>query len=351
MSSNPRPGRTRATIRDVAHAAGVSIATVSRVLNGRPDVAADTRERVLGAVRDLGFSTNRSARSLVGGRTFLVGITLPLVEAEYFARILGGATDELYDHDLQVVLATTLHLRDRATTLLARLTSGMTDGSLLVLPEESSELLQELAAAGYPFVVIDPLEPLAEGIPSVSATNALGGRAATEHLLALGHRRIGVITGVPEWLASVERLNGHRTALASAGVPFDPALVVESDWAVEGGEAAVAALLELPDPPTAIFAFNDNMAIGAARAAHARGLHVPADLSVVGFDDSEQAATTAPTLTTVRQPLAEMGRMGAGLLVRLLDNRPAEAMRIELQTRLIVRQSTTAATRHFTALS
>jgi LacI family transcriptional regulator len=345
MSSDQRSNRARATIRDVASAAGVSIATVSRVLNGRPDVSSATRERVLHAIRDLGFSTNRSARSLVGGRTSLVGVSLPLVEYEYFARILGGAVDELYDHELQVVLATTLHLRARAETLLARLTSGVTDGSLLILPAESSKELQEVARAGYPFVVIDPPEPLGEGIPSVSPTNALGGRAATEHLLALGHRRIGVITGVPEWLSSVERVNGYRTGLASAGVLPDPALVVESDWAVEGGEAAAAALLDLPDPPTAVFALNDNMAIGAVRAAHARGLHVPADLSVVGFDDSDQAAIAAPALTTVRQPLADMGRMAVSLLLRQLENRRVEGMRVELQTRLVVRDSTAAPAR------
>ena len=330
-----RPGRP--TIRDVARTAGVSIATVSRVLNERPDVATATRKRVLGAVRELGFSTNRSARSLVGGRTFLVGITLPLVEAEYFSRIVAGAADELYDHDLQVVLAPTLHLRDRAATLLARLAGGVTDGALLILPEESSEALSALTRTGYPFVVIDPLEPLDEGVPSVSATNALGGRAATEHLLALGHRRIGAITGVPEWLATVERLNGYRAALASAGVVPDSALVVESDWAVEGGESAAAQLLDLPDPPTAVFAFNDNMAIGALRAARARGLRVPADLSVVGFDDSEQATTATPALTTVRQPVDAMGRIAVSLLLRLLENRRGEGMSVELQTRLIVR--------------
>jgi LacI family transcriptional regulator len=334
----------RPTIREVAGAAGVSIATVSRVINGRPDVAPATRDRVLGAVRELGFSSNRSARSLVGGRTFLVGVTLPLVEAEYFSRMVAGAADELYDHDVQVVLGPTLHLRDRAATLLARLAGGPTDGGLLILPEESNEELRALQRAGYPFVVIDPLEPLDEGIPSVSATNALGGRAATEHLLSLGHRRIGAITGVPDWLASVERLNGYRAALAAAGAVADPALVVESDWAVEGGEAAAALLLDLPDPPTAVFAFNDNMAIGALRAARARAraLSVPADFSIVGFDDSELATAATPALTTVRQPLAEMGRMAVTLLLRLLENRRGERMSIELQTRLIVRDSTAA---------
>jgi LacI family transcriptional regulator len=333
-------GRDRATIRDVAAAAGVSIATVSRILNGRPDVAPATREAVLRAVDELGFTSNRNARSLSGGRTSLIAVTVPIVEAEYFSRILGGTADALFEHDLQIVLVPTMHLRDRATTSLARLTNGTTDGAVLVTPEESNDELTALVHADYPFVVVDPIEPLDEGVPAVSAANALGGRAATEHLLALGHRRIGVITGVPDWLASVERLNGYRSALAAAGELPDPALVVESDWAVEGGEEAAAGLLDRHRPPTAIFAFNDNMAVGVLRAARARRLRVPEDLAVVGFDDSEQATSVTPPLTTVRQPLAEMGRMAVSLLVRLLENRRVEGMRIELQTRLVVREST-----------
>lgn len=335
-------GRNRSTIRDVASAAGVSIATVSRVLNERPDVASDTREKVLRVARELRFTTNRSARSLSGGRTFMIGVTLPVVEAEYFSLILAGTTDALYEHDLQVVLAPTLHLRERAATLLARLANGTTDGAVLILPEESSEELRALARSGYPFVVVDPLEPLDEGVPAVSSANTHGGRAATDHLISLGHRRIGVVTGVPDWLASVERLAGSKAALAAAGVVFDPTLVGEADWAVEGGEAAAAALLDLPDPPTAIFALNDNMAVGVLRAARARGRRVPEDLSVVGFDDSAQASKVTPALTTVRQPLAEMGRMAVSLLVRLLEQRQVEGLRIELQTRLIVRDSTAA---------
>ena len=272
----------------------------------------------------------------------MIGVTLPVVEAEYFSLILAGTTDALYEHDLQVVLAPTLHLRDRAATLLARLANGTTDGAVLILPEESSDELRALTRTGYPFVVVDPLEPLDEGVPAVSSANTHGGRAATEHLLLLGHRRIGVITGVPDWLASVERLAGYKAALASTGVVFDPALVAEADWAVEGGEAAGASLLDRPDPPTAIFAFNDNMAVGVLRAARARGRRVPEDLSVVGFDDSEQAWRVTPALTTVRQPLAEMGRMAVSLLVRLLEERQVEGLRIELQTRLIVRDSTDA---------
>jgi LacI family transcriptional regulator len=332
--------KARSTIREVASAAGVSIATVSRVLNGRPDVAPATRDAVMRAVRDQGFTTNRSARALSGGRTGLVGVTLPLVEAAYFARILAGTAEALHEQDMRVVLTPTLHLHDRAVTLLDRLMHGTTDGAILMLPEETNEELKALRRLGYPFVVVDPREPLDEGIPAVSASNASGARAATQHLLSLGHRRIAAILGVAEWTASVERLVGFRAALASAGVLAEPGLVVEADFTIEGGEKAAAALLDLPEPPTAIFAFNDNMAIGALRAARARGLRLPEDLSVVGFDDSEEAAIVTPALTTVRQPLAEMGRMAASLLLRLLESQRLEALNVELATRLVVRDST-----------
>ncbi len=193
----------RATIRGVASAAGVSIATVSRVLNGRPDVAAETREAVLRAVREQGFTTNRNARALSGGRTGLVGVTIPLVEAAYFGIILSGASEALYEQDMRIVLCPTLHQHDREVTLLDRLMRGTTDGAVLMLPEESSAELKALQR-DFPFVVVDPRVALDEGIPVVSAAHAAGARAATEHLLALGHRRIGAITGP----ARVDREHG-----------------------------------------------------------------------------------------------------------------------------------------------
>ncbi|HSP71025.1 MAG TPA: LacI family DNA-binding transcriptional regulator [Gaiellaceae bacterium] len=332
--------QSRPTIREVASAAGVSIATVSRVLNGRPDVAPQTREAVLRAVRDRGFATNRSARALSGGRTGLVGFTLPIVHAAYFSSILSGAAEALYEQDMRLVLCPTLHEHEREVTLLDRLMHGTTDGAVLTLPEESNEELKALQRLGYPFVVVDPRVPLDEGIPAVSAAHGSGGRAATEHLLSLGHRRIAAITGPAGWMASTERLNGYRAALAAAGVMPDPVLVVESSFEIDGGERAAAELLALPDPPTAIFGFNDNIAIGAMRAARARGLRVPDDLSVVGFDDSEHAAIAVPALTTIRQPLAELGRMAVSLLLRLLEHQRVESLSVELATRLVVREST-----------
>jgi LacI family transcriptional regulator len=335
-----QPFRGRATIRDIADLAGVSIATVSRVLNDRPDVAAGTRETVLQVVREHGFSTNRGARGLSSGRTGMIGLTLPLVADAYFGPMLSGAAEALYESDLRIVLCPTLHEHDREVSLVERLMRGTTDGAILMLPEESEDELQTLQRQGYPFVVVDPRERPPEGIACVAAMHAAGAKQATEHLLALGHRRIGAIAGSAGWYATEERLLGFRAALAAAGILLEPELVVYSDWRTPRGTAAADQLLSLRNPPTAIFGFNDNVAIGALHAARDRGLRVPEDLSVVGFDDTAQAVIVTPQLTSVRQPLAELGRTGVSLLTRLLDGQRIDALRMELSTKLVIRNST-----------
>jgi LacI family transcriptional regulator len=332
--------RGRATIRDIADLAGVSIATVSRVLNDRPDVAPGTRETVLQVVREHGFATNRGARGLASGRTGMIGLTLPLVNDAYFGPMLSGATEALYEADLRIVLCPTLHEHDREVSLMERLMRGTTDGAILMLPEESLDELESLQQQGYPFVVVDPREQPPEGIACVAAMHAAGAKQATEHLLALGHRRIGAIAGAPGWYATEERLHGFRAALAASGILLDPELVVYSDWRIPQGIAAADQLLSLRDRPTAIFGFNDNVAIGALHAARARGLSVPEDLSVVGFDDTAQAVIVTPKLTSVSQPLAELGRTGVSLLTRILDGQRVDALRMELSTKLVVRDST-----------
>jgi len=311
-------GPSRMTIREIADLAGVSIATVSRVLNGRDDVSDETRELVRGVVQEHGYTVSRSARSLSAGRTGLIGVLVPLVYPVYFSAILSGAAEALYEHDMRVVLSPTGHEHDREVSLLDRLVHGETDGALVVLPEESSD----------------------DRIPSVSAAHMSGADQAMRHLLGLGHRRIAAITGPSGWVASDDRRRGYHAALAAAGILPDPALEVESDFEIGSGVKAAKALLDLADPPTAIFAFNDNLAIGAIQAARARGLRVPEDVSVVGFDDVEHATIVTPTLTTVRQPLAEMGRTAVSLLVRLLERQRFETLHVELGTRLVVREST-----------
>jgi LacI family transcriptional regulator len=317
----------------------VSIATVSRVLNGRGDVSDETRDLVSRVVRENGYSANRNARGLSAGRTGLVGVLVPLVYPAYFSAIMAGAAEALSERDLQIVLSPTGHQHDREVSVLDRL-HGVTDGALIILPEESSEELERLLDGGYRFVVLDPLMPLDERIPSVSAAHTSGADQAMRHLLELGHRRIAQITGPRGWLATEDRRRGYRAALATAGILADPELEVEAQPEIEDGRTAAGHLLDLPEPPTAIFAFNDNIAIGTLQAARARGLRVPEDLSVVGFDDVEHATIVTPALTTVRQPLAEMGRTGVSLLNRLLEKQRFETLHVELATRLVVRDST-----------
>ena len=346
MSSTTEPengGSARLTIRQVADLAGVSTATVSRVINGRTDVSERAREAVLRVVREHGYSTNRTARGLSAGRTGLIGVTTPVVHHSYFAVILDGAGDALYEQDMRMVLCPTRHEHDREVSLLERLMQGTTDGALLILPEESPDELAALHDHGYRFVIADPLRQLDERVPTVSAAHSSGASAAIEHLLSLGHRRIAAITGPRGWIATEERLRGYLGALAAGGVMPDPELVVESNFLAEGGVEAALSLLDLPDPPTAVFAFNDMLAIGVMQATRLRGVSIPEDLSLVGFDDTVEAAIVTPTLTTVRQPLAEMGRMAVNLLVRQLQYQRIEALLVQLETKLVVRESTAPA--------
>ena len=342
MSTTDESGKARATIREIASAAGVSIATVSRVLNERPGVASETRDSVLRVVRDHGFSANRSARALSGGRTGLIGVMLPMVGSPYFAAILSGAAEALYEQDMRMVMCPTLHHHEREVTLLDRLMHGTTDGAVLMLPEESNAELKVLRRKGYAFVIVDPRVTLDEGIPAVSAANASGARAATEHLLALGHRRIGAIIGPRAYLASNERLNGYEGALAAAGVLPDPALCSSPRSTSKAARRPPPACSTRP-----IRRRRSSPSTTTARSGHARrprARHPRAGrLSIVGFDDSEISAIVTPALTTVRQPMAEMGRMAVSLLMRILDHQRLEALHIELKTRLIVRDSTARA--------
>ncbi|MGH9106069.1 MAG: LacI family DNA-binding transcriptional regulator, partial [Acidimicrobiales bacterium] len=245
----------------------------------------------------------------------------------------------------RALVCPTKHEHDYEVSLLEQLANGQTDGALLVLPEESADELRSLKEHGFRFVVVDPPCELDEGIPVVSAANTSGAHQATTHLTRLGHRRIGVITGPRGGAASMHRLRGYHAALAASGTMPDATLEVAGDFLIPGGVAGSERLLALPDPPTAIFAFNDNMAVGALQAARSKGLHVPRDLSVVGFDDTVEAQVAYPQLTTVRQPLEELGRMAVDLLLRLLSGRWVEPLHVELATRLVVRASTAAPAR------
>ncbi|GAA1602556.1 LacI family DNA-binding transcriptional regulator [Actinoplanes couchii] len=327
---------TRATVRDVATRTGLSIATVSRVLNGRANVAPDTRDRVLSALGELGGQAPRRR----GERATGIFVRCPYVLTDYFGLIVSAVAEALEPHHLPVVLnAGVSAQREHVLTTL----TGRRDvaGAVLILPPEPGAELVRLRDRGFPFVVLDPRTPPPRNLAAVSAAHFSGARQLTAHLIGLGHRRIGIIGGPRDWLAGESRFAGYLAPLADAGVLPDPELtrfVAEPTTAL--GHRAAAELLDLPDRPTALLAFNDKMAIGALRAAAERGLRVPADLSVAGFDDIELGRACRPMLTTVRQPLEEMGRMAVHLLLRMLGGHRLDALHVELATELVVREST-----------
>ena len=336
INARRRTPLTKTLIWDVAREAGVSIATVSRALNGRADVAAVTRENVLRIAQEKGYAGPQRAQSA----RRMMGLVTSHVSSFYFAEIMQGAIETVETYASNLVIYSTEQQSAGAKSLLKRLRRDGVDSALLLLPTESQAELLHLQQHGYPFVIVDPTYPVSERMLVVAAANMAGGRQATEHLIALGHRRVGVITGPFRWCATIDRLAGYHAVLTGIRLPVEPTLEVEGDFSVEGGFAAAQKLLALSEPPTAIFAFNDLMAVGTLRAAEERGLRVPEDLSIIGFDDAVFASYTTPALTTVYQPLRELGRAGIGLLFRQLQGQPIEARRIELSTRLVVRAST-----------
>jgi LacI family transcriptional regulator len=324
------------TIRQVAELAGVSIATVSRVLNGHSDVSVQTRDAVQRVLTERGYLAGIRSRNAPAG---LIRVVVQDVQRSYFAKILAGAAEALYEHELRVELCPVRRSGAQRTSPLDGVADGGADGAILVLPQEPGEEFGALAGQGFPFVIVDPGTEVAEGIPVVCAAHSSGAAQATEYLVALGHRRIAAIGGPEHRLATRERLRGYQAAMAAHGMLPDPGLVRYADFRVDGGREAADWLLCLPEPPTAIFAFNDSMAVGVIQAAAARRLRVPGDVSVVGFDDTDEAAITVPALTTVRQPLAELGRTAVSLLLRQIENRRLEPLRVELATRLVIRDS------------
>lgn len=325
------------TIFDVAREAGVSYATVSRVINNKDHVKPDKREAVLRAMTRLGYVVNQQARSLAGGRSRVIGLLVQGLESAYTGEIVRGVDLELEAAQYDLMLYTTHRRRAKESAYVTAITRGMADGLLLILPRNPEAYLQSLQRQRFPYVLLDH-QGIGEGGAAVGATNRRGGYDATRHLVELGHRRIGFITGAMELGCSADRLAGYRAALADAGIAEDPALVYTGDFFRQSGFAGARALLGLPAAPTAIFASNDEMAFGVIDAARDQGLRIPDDLSVIGFDDIPQAASVYPALTTVRQPLEQMGRVATQMLLRLID-KAAPAERAELPTELIIRHS------------
>jgi LacI family transcriptional regulator len=332
-------GERRTTLASIAAEAGVSLPTVSKVVNGRPDVAPATRARVEQLLHQHNYSRGALRRHRRSG---LVDLVFNGLDSPWAVEILRGVEEWGSAHSTGVAVSAVRHGDARPASWTSALASHDTDGVILVTSELTNTQLSQLRGAGIPLVVIDPVNPPPTDIPSVGATNWAGGLAATDHLLSLGHRRVAAIGGPVDYLCSRARIDGYRSALERADVPYDAGLVRHGDFHHEGGFAHGTELLRLPDPPTAVFAGSDQQAFGVYEAARQRGLRVPEDLSVVGFDELPVARWASPPLSTVRQPLAEMGRTAAQMLGELVEGTALRATRVELSTELIVRESTAA---------
>ncbi|TMR17697.1 LacI family transcriptional regulator [Nonomuraea turkmeniaca] len=341
MTASEEPSETQTTqggpltINQLAELAGVSTATVSKVVNGRTEVAPETRALVEGLIRRHGYRRQRRRVSPAA----LVEVVFHALGGDYPVEIIKGVDRVAREHGLGVVVSD-MQYATPGHGWIESAVSRRPAGVIAVFSGLTEAQRDQLVVRDIPIVLLDPIGDPRSRIPSVAAGNWSGGLSATRHLLDLGHRRIAIITG-PNWaLSSRARLDGHRTALDLAGIPADPELIGSGDFLIEGGRAEAHRLLRLPDPPTAIFACNDGMATGVYRAAHELGLRIPGDLSVVGFDDLSPMQWAVPPLTTVRQPLSDMAAAAAAMLVKLAQGEPLAQPRVELATELIVREST-----------
>ncbi|GAB3690128.1 LacI family DNA-binding transcriptional regulator [Saccharopolyspora tripterygii] len=329
--------KNRVTISDIAREAGVSVPTVSKVLNGRPEVAARTRERVEKLITRHNYSRRANHGS---GRAGLIDLVFHTLDNEWALEIVRGVEGVTHDAGVGVVVSAVHDGRKTERAWLDNLTARRSDGIILAVTELGPRHAEQLHGLGVPVIIIDSLGQPDQQVASVGATNWSGARAAVEHLVALGHERIGFIGGPPQLQCSVARLDGYRSALMSAGIAVTDELISDGNFTLDRGQQAATDLLALPDPPSAIFAANDLQALGAYRAAEQRGLRIPEDLSVVGFDNVPMAQWISPALTTVDQPVATMAAEAARALLRHADTGRFETNRVELATDLVIRAST-----------
>jgi LacI family transcriptional regulator len=360
------------TIRDIARLAGVSTATVSRVLNQKPDVDAETRERILRIVSEQSYVPSVTASSLAGGRSRLLGALVPSLTWPLMPSIMQGIAEVIEQTAYELVLYSISHRTDRSALIDRILAARQIDGLIAVYPDGegrvetavdadrgASRHLAELYQQGFPVVILDD-QSLPGQTPWVGPDNRLGAYEAVRHLVHLGHRRIAYVQGPLQYQCSHDRYAGYRQALERAQIQVDMALVAQGDFTTPSGQDAAIQLLGLSARPTAVFAANDQMASGVLAAAKERGLLLPDDLAVIGFDDTLLSAHTQPALTTVKQPFEEMGKSAAELLLALVDaprvlgpawhdqvahlarargGTGADPMHIQLPTQLVIRDS------------
>jgi LacI family transcriptional regulator len=332
---------SRVTIRDVAEAAGVSVATVSKVINQRYGVASATVSRVQAVIDELGYESSLVARSLRNHRTNVIGILVSDIEP-FSSELLKGAAKAIKGTGYELVVYSAGGMAGDHVgwerRYLSRLSGTLIDGAILVTPTVVA------ASYGAPVVAVDP-HTGGDGVPTVDSDNLRGAQLAVEHLIDLGHRRIGFIAGRSDLESARLRELGYRRALSEAGIAFDPVLVGVGDYDESMSQQAARELLGRADRPTAIFAANDLSAITTVDVALTMGINVPDDLSVIGFDNIPESALMTPALTTIEQPMQLMGQRAIAMLVELLRGGSLGLTHVTLPTRLVVRQSCAALVR------
>jgi LacI family xylobiose transport system transcriptional regulator len=345
VSADPTPGPDGSTLSEpvtiskIAEAAGVSVPTVSKVLNGRADVASQTRARVEELIRRHGY---RRRRGPGGGRSSMIDLVFHELDSAWAIEVIRGVENVARAEGLSVVLTESGGEQTPREAWVDAVLARQSTAAILVFSDLAPEQRARLAARDIPFVVVDPAGDPGPDMPAVGSANWNGGLAATRHLIELGHRRIGVIGGPRPVLCSKARIDGYTSALDAAGIEIDPALIRYGDFHVESGRDRGRELLRLDDPPTAIFAGSDLQAMGLYEAARELGVRIPEDLSVVGYDDLPVARWVGPPLTTVRQPLTEMAEEATRMALALARGERPANLRLDLATDLVVRRSTAA---------
>lgn len=327
------------TINDVAKNAGVSITTVSYVLTGKRFVSDDLQERVRRAMKEIGYRPNNLARSLRSGKTDTIGLVIPDSSNLFFAEISRSVEDIGFDNQYTVFLCNSDDNPIKQSKYLDVLIAKQVDGIVFISVSNDKSDLDKLAEANIPFVIVDRDESESNS-DTVQVDNFEGGRIAVEKLFSLGHRKIACITGPSTATLSADRYHGYLKVLEENGIPANSAYVIPGDFRFKGGEEAMTRLLNLPDPPTAVFICNDMMAIGAIRAVNTFGLKVPDDISIIGFDNSPIAEAITPALSTVAQPINQIAEKAMKILFqRMQGNSEGFPLRITLKPELIMRNS------------
>ncbi len=338
MREASRTPDKRPTINDIAKRVGLSKASVSRALNGKQDVDPETRKRVLKVAAQVGYVPSASARALSNGRSNCLGLLVPTLTWPWILEVLRGVAEEIERSGYSLILYTTSGGEDSEREFMSQVVpAGAVDGLALVIPLGMLEYIERLAKGGLPVVVVDDRGHYPD-LPTVATTNVEGGRSATLHLIERGRRRIAMLNGPHDFGCNRDRLEGYKSALQKAGLQFDPKLVVDSDFKESGGASAMTTLLATDPKLDGVFVANDVMAFGAMRALRNAGRRIPDDVAVVGFDDIPASAMTHPPLSTVRQPLYEMGRTAASMVMAAVRGESI-TKRIELPTSLVIRES------------